>query len=74
MDLEALVKENVAMFAGMAKDWDVKHGFLKEASQQSRTACLGYEQDSDYNGSVQKCILQDSYLEPCMVKPPLGSD
>ena len=65
-------RRNATMLAGLAKDWDFKHGLLRETSRATGGACPDDEQDSDYTTSVQKCILPEHYLEPCIVKQLLG--
>lgn len=66
MDTEAQAKESAVMLAGMAKEWDIKHGFAEEACHEAGSGWL-QGQDSDYTACVQKLILPESYLEPCIV-------
>ena len=63
VDLEALVKTNVIMLADLAQKWDLKHGLMHQAGQEA-----GDEQETVYRATVQKCILPESYLEPCIVR------
>ena len=63
LELDAFASSNVNVLAGLAKQWDTQHGLLPDGGEGPH---VEHEQDV-YRASLQRCILPDSYLEPCIV-------